>query len=236
MFRISARCRSVCPCFTWCAFPLQLSIHLRLFSHLVGRIKHSNTLFLPFYCKRTTSFKSRNINFLDLRNPADVSGNLKCLAATKNLTWCSPCWLWAVGLLRAAVLTLLGMQAGHSQKVNRTSSYLEKWWGGVAIYIVTDLSITCWYHLIRREKKYYWVVFFFILNCSTVETQDNCQGFHQRANDQKNLEACRFFLTRLPMNYILDRNVHYAYMQYSFVSRNSQQGLKISKTLDIYLL
>lgn len=108
MFRIGARCRSVCPCFTWCAFPLQLSIHLRLFSHLVGRIKHSNILFLPFYCKRTTSFKSRNNSTsltwgiqLMCQGTSNAWQLLKiwlCVCIAGSELWvfwellCSPCW------------------------------------------------------------------------------------------------------------------------------------------------
>lgn len=96
---------------------------------------------------------------------------------------CLHCWLWAVDLPRAAVLALLGMQAGHSQKVNRTSSHLEKGWGGVAIYSFTDLSIICWSDLIRREKNFTRLFVCFFLICSPIEIQDNHQRFHQWAND-----------------------------------------------------
>ena len=139
----------------------------------------------PRIAKQQFVSRSKRLNFLSLRNPVELSGNFKCPASAENLALC--CYLWVVGLQQAAVLVLLWMWAGYPRNMNRTSSHLGKEWGNVGIYSIKDLSIVCWYYLIKRERHMTGLLF----NCSTVEIQDNCQGFHQIANDWGGMETRR---------------------------------------------
>lgn len=113
---LSALADGLCPCVSHEVFPLAALNAFKALLSFSGQGSIQMFFSCPSIAKGQFLSKAERLNFLGLRNQADVSGNHKCLAATKNLGLCLHCWLWAGSLLRAAVLALLGVQAGHSQR------------------------------------------------------------------------------------------------------------------------